>query len=115
MRLLVLGPLLLAALAAAPPQETRVVSGLYTVRWEEQSLRPCGGGRWWVADPGPLLRRYRELVEREYGVIFVTVRVRLSGEGAFGHLGMYRRTVAVREVLDARLPAEGDCDRARET
>src|SRR5687768_638008 len=115
MRFLALAPLLLAALAAAPAQETRVVTGHYTVSWEEQSLRPCGGARWWVADPGPLLRRYRDLVEGEYGSIFVTVRVSVSGEGAFGHMGMYRRTVAVREVMQARLPTREDCDRASET
>ena len=106
--------LLLLALplaAAFGRGEERVVSGYYTVGWEVQSFRPCDGGRWWVADPGPLMAAYREAVEGEYGTVFATVRADVSEPGHFGHLGMYRRAMAVRELVEARLPAEdgGDC------
>lgn len=114
MRLIVLLPLLLLSAASGPE---RVVSGYYTVDWEVQSFRPCGGGGpWWVSDPGPLMQAYRELVEEEYGTIFVTVRVDLTDEGRFGHLGAYRRAMAVRELFEARAPSpeRDDCSRIRE-
>jgi hypothetical protein len=104
---------------AAPdaPRE-RLVSGYYTVQWEEQSFQPCGArGKWWVSNPGPMLGAYRDLVEDEWGTIFVTVRVDLTDEGQFGHMGAYRRAMAVTELLDARRPApeRDDCSRVRET
>jgi hypothetical protein len=126
MRLRSLVPLLLLPLVASSAPQDRVVSGYYTVDWEEQSFRPCRGvgaalrgdrGPWWVANPGPMLAVYRDLVENEYGTIFVTVRVDVTEPGRFGHLGGYSRSVAVLEVLDARLPSddEDDCSRIRET
>jgi hypothetical protein len=118
MRLRSIAPLFfLPLLASADPQD-RVVSGYYTVDWEEQSFRPCGGGGpWWVANPGPMMESYRDLVENEYGTIFVTVRVDLTEPGRFGHLGGYRRSMAVLQVREARLPSEDedDCSRVRDT
>lgn len=116
MRIPRLAPLLLAlplAAAAVGGAQERIVSGYYTVGWEVQAFEPCGGGRWWVADPGPLMAAYRETVEGEYGSVFATVRVQLSSPGFFGHLGMYRRTIAVRELIEVRPPAEdrSDCGR----
>lgn len=115
----VLLPLLfLPPFAAAPGPEERVVSGYYTVGWEEQSFRPCGGGGpWWVSNPGPMMGAYRDLVEDDWGTLFVTVRVDLTTEGRWGHLGGYRRAAGVLELMDARLPSEqrDDCSRVRET
>lgn len=108
---------LLPSANAADPDE-RIVSGYYTVAWEEQSFRPCGGGGpWWVNNPGPMMRAYRDLVEGEWGTIFVTVRVELTEEGRWGHMGGYRRGVAVLELIDARAPSRerDDCSRVRET
>lgn len=107
---------LFPAARGADPQE-RVVSGYYTVGWEEQSFRPCGGdGPWWVNNPGPMMRAYRDLVEGEWGTIFVTVRVEVTEPGRWGHLGGYRRGMAVRELLGASAPSEerDDCSRVRE-
>lgn len=104
--------------ASAPNAGERVVSGYYTVGWEEQSFTPCGErGRWWVNNPGPMMRAYADLVEGDWGTIFVTVRVDLTGEGNWGHLGGYRRAMAVTELLDARAPSaeRDDCSRVRET
>ena len=117
MRFRLLVPLLLPLLAASSAPQDRVVSGYYTIDWEVQEFRPCGGGSWWVANPGPMLQVYRDLVEDEYGTIFVTVRVDVTEPGRFGHLGGYRRSMAVLEVLSARLPSEGrdDCSRVRDT
>ena len=100
-----------AGLAAARPAgEPRELRGHYTVRWEEQSFTPCGGGeRWWVSDPGPLMQRYRELVQGEYGTVYVRVRAEVTGRGMFGHLGMYPRAIAVREVVSARQAGQDDC------
>jgi len=97
--------------AAAPGGEPRQLTGHYTVRWEEQSFTACGGReRWWVSDAGPLMARYRELVkDGEYGTVFVTVRAEVTDRGMFGHMGMYPRAVAIREVVQAREPGQDDC------
>jgi hypothetical protein len=107
--LLFFGALPLAA--AITRGEPRLVSGYYTVGWEVQSFEPCGGGRWWVSNPGPLMAAYREVVEGEYGTVFATVRAEVSDPGLFGHLGLYRRAMAVHELLEVRRPASGrgDC------
>lgn len=108
-----LAPLLLAAFVPGP--EPMTVSGHYTVNWEEQSLRVCDErGAWWVSNPGPLLERYRKLVEGDYGTIYVTVKADVTGVGMFGHMGMYRRAAAVREVIEARAATENDCRRTAE-
>ncbi|HEX6038230.1 hypothetical protein [Longimicrobium sp.] len=117
-------PLLLLpvlASAAAPP---RLVSGYYTVSWEQQSFTPCNRpvsftdrGAWWVSNPGPMMPAYRDLVEGDWGTIFVTVRADLTEPGQFGHLGGYSRAMAVVELVDARAPSEtrDDCARTAET
>jgi hypothetical protein len=115
---------LLPLLASAHPDE-RVVSGYYKVGWEEQSFTPCrtrplpigDRGVWWVSNPGPMMRVYRDLVEGDWGTIFVTVRADLTTPGQFGHLGGYSRSMAVLEVMDARQPSErrDDCSRTAET
>lgn len=123
-RLRPLLPLLLLpflASAAAPP---RLVSGYYTISWEQQSFHPCDRpvsftdrGVWWVSNPGPMMEAYRDLVEGDWGTIFVTVRAELTEPGQFGHLGGYSRAMAVVELIDARLPSEerDDCSRTVET
>jgi hypothetical protein len=98
----------------------RTVSGYYTVGWEEQSFRPCGErGRWWVNNPGDIMRVWPDLVDDRngWGTIFVTVRVDLTDEGNWGHLGGYRRAMAVTELIEARRPSpeRDDCSRLRET
>jgi hypothetical protein len=105
----------LGASAWTPGTDPVLVSGHYRVDWEEQSFRPCGRGeRWWVSDPGDLMARYRDVVkEGDYGTVYATVRVDLTEPGMYGHLGMYRRAVAVREVVEAREPRDGDCDGRR--
>ena len=101
---------LAVGVAAAPRGEPLVLTGHYTVRWEEQSFTRCNGGeKWWVSDPGPLLARYRELVKGDYGTVFVTVRADVTDRGMFGHLGMYPRAIAVREVLRASEAGDRDC------
>ena len=107
---------LFSASAASRPDE-RVISGYYTIGWEEQSFQPCGErGKWWVNNPGPMMRAYGDLVEGDWGTIFVTVRVDLTTEGNWGHLGGYRRAIAVTELLDARAPSpdRDDCSKVRE-
>jgi len=102
---------------AASRGEERVVSGYYTQQWEEQSFQPCGvRGKWWVNNPGPMMTAYRDLVEGDWGTIFVTVRVDLTDEGNWGHLGGYRRALAVTELIDARRPSpeRDDCSRLHE-
>ena len=100
-----------AGLAARAPQgEPRQLTGHYTVRWEEQSFTPCGGSeRWWVSDPGPMMVRWRELVKGDYGTAFVTVRAEVTDRGMFGHLGMFPRAIAIREVVRAREAGQDDC------
>ena len=96
--------------ARTPAGEPREVSGHYTVRWEEQSFTPCGEReRWWVSDPGPLMARYRELVPGEYGTVYAVVRAEVTGRGQFGHLGMYPRAIAIREVVRAGEAGTGNC------
>jgi hypothetical protein len=99
----------------------RLVSGYYTISWEQQSFSPCvageargprmGGTGWWVTNPGPVAASYRDLVENEYGTIFITVRADVTDEGMFGHMGMYRRAVAFRELLQAKRAEPDDCER----
>lgn len=125
MRLRSVLPLFLLPLLAPQVPDERVVSGYYTIGWEEQSFRPCGGGRglgrdrgpWWVSNPGPMMRAYGDLVEGDWGTIFVTVRVDRTDAGHWGHMGRYSRAVAVVELMDARRPSpeRDDCDRARRT
>jgi hypothetical protein len=105
--------------AAADNPGDRVVSGYYTVGWEEQSFTPCGQrGRWWVNNPGPMARALADLVEDDngWGTIFATVRVDLTDEGNWGHMGGYRRGMAVTELIEARRPSpeRDDCSRIRE-
>lgn len=123
-RLRSLLPLLALPLLASASAPTRTVSGYYTIGWEEQSFRPCNRpasftdrGTWWVSNPGPMMEAYRDLVEGDWGTIFVTVRVDLTEPGQFGHLGGYSRAMAVVELIDARRPSEerDDCSRTRET
>lgn len=96
--------------AAGRGMEPQRLTGHYTVQWEEQSFQPCGSSeKWWVSDPGPLMARYRELVKGGYGTVFVTVRADVTDRGSFGHLGMFPRAAAVREVVRASLAADGDC------
>jgi hypothetical protein len=99
--------------AADRGMEPRRLTGHYTVQWEEQSFQPCGSSeKWWVSDPGPLMPRYRELVKGgDYGTVFVTIRADVTERGSFGHLGMFPRAMAVREVVRASAAAEGDCRR----
>jgi hypothetical protein len=98
--------------AAARGREPQRLTGHYTVQWEEQSFRPCGSSeKWWVSDPGPLMGRYRELVSGDYGTVFVTVRAEVTDRGRFGHLGMFPRAAAVREVVRASAAGEADCRR----
>jgi hypothetical protein len=90
--------------------EPERLTGHYTVQWEEQSFQPCGSReKWWVSDPGPLLARYRGLVKGDYGTVYVTVRAEVTGRGSFGHLGMFPRAMAVREVVQADSAGSGDC------
>lgn len=105
--------LAVAASGFAPAPATTLVSGHYRIDWEEQSFTPCGEReRWWVSDPGPLARRFREVVpDGSYGTVYATVRVEVTDPGMYGHLGMYPRAAAVREVVEARAPAEADCRR----
>lgn len=118
---------LLPLLPSQPPQppQEQLVSGYYTVGWEEQSFRACrrgplpvgDSGLWWVSNPGPMMGAYRDLVDGDWGTIFVTVRIDMTEPGRWGHLGGYSRSVAVVELLDARRPSPGrdDCSRTRET
>ena len=118
-------PFFLLPLLSPETPDTHTVSGYYTVGWEEQSFRACGGGRgaggdrgpWWVSNPGPMMRPYRDLVTGEWGTIFVTVRMDRTDQGERRQLGRYSRSVAVVELVDARLPSpeRDDCDRIRET
>ena len=111
-KVLALPALVVAAAAAArmPGGEPRELRGHYTVRWEEQSFTPCGQReRWWVSDPGPLMERYREVVKGEYGTVYVRMRAEVTGRGLFGHLGMYPRAVAIRQVVLAREAGSDDC------
>lgn len=103
--------------AAPAMSDEQLVSGYYTVGWEEQSFTPCGSRqKWWVNNPGPMMGPYRDLVEGDWGTIFVTVRVDLTTEGQWGHMGGYRRGMAVTELVDARKPSpeRDDCSRVRE-
>jgi hypothetical protein len=101
--------------AAERGMEPERLSGHYTVQWEEQSFQPCGSReKWWVSDPGPLLPRYRELVKGDYGTVFVTVRAEVTGRGMFGHLGMFPRAAAIREVVSARAATGDDCHRGND-
>jgi len=95
---------------AVQGMEPQRLTGHYTVQWEEQSFQLCGSReKWWVSDPGPLMARYRELVKGDYGTVFVTVRAEVTGRGSFGHLGMFPRAMAVREVVRADSAGSGDC------
>jgi hypothetical protein len=102
---------LAAGLGAAAAGEPRELRGHYTVRWEEQSFTPCGQReKWWVADPGPLMGRYREVLNGgDYGTVYVRVRAEVTDRGMFGHMGMYPRAVAIREVVLAREAGSDDC------
>lgn len=105
--------LVMVAGALAPASEPQTYSGHYTVQWEEQSFTRCGSSeKWWMSDPGPLLARYREIIkDRDYGTVYVTVRAEVTDRGMFGHLGMFPRAMAVREVIDARAAGDNDCRR----
>ena len=119
LRTLLLPLVTLFPLAAMGNADDRVVSGYYTVGWEVQSFEPCGQrARWWVNNPGPMMAALADLVEdgNGWGTIFVTVRVDLTDEGNWGHMGAYRRGMAVTELIEARRPSpqRDDCSRVRE-
>ena len=108
---------LVAAVAAfARGMEPQAVRGHYTVQFEEQSFTPCGGReKWWVSDPGPMMARYRQAMGgHDYGTVYVQGTAEVSGRGMFGHLGMFPRAMAVREVSVVRRAGDDDCRRGNE-
>ena len=68
-------------------------------------FEPCGSReRWWVTG------EIRPLVDTSGGQrVYAEVRGDLSATGSHGHLGGYRRELAVREVIAVRPTADSNC------
>jgi hypothetical protein len=80
---------------------------MYGSGFEEMSFQPCNSReRWWVGDPGPLGKAYRDMGAGEYEPVFVIVRGDTSGLGKVGHLGAYQRYLRVREVVRIGRPTD---------
>jgi hypothetical protein len=109
-------PLLLVLAAAAPVplrlgSAPRIVEGHYRISWETQAFTACGAREsWWMNHPGALARHWPKHVDGNWGVVYARVLADVSGEGQFGHMGSFPRTVAVHLVLDVRPAREGDCE-----
>ena len=65
-------------------------------------------------DPGALARHWPKHVDGNWGIVYARVRADVSREGRLGHMGLFPRAVAVREVLDVRPACEGDCAKGSE-
>lgn len=110
------GTLIIAAALAASgcasttgPANGRL-AGHYSQGFEVDAFRPCGSQEsWWVTDGEDLRRRYRELDVPPYEPVYVELRGTVGPDGSWGHLGIYRRELAVTEVLVARTATAGDC------
>ncbi|MGE0046642.1 MAG: hypothetical protein AB7J28_16065 [Hyphomonadaceae bacterium] len=127
MRLLVLALALMIAGCAssfAQPSETRRFSGVYVNGWEvqlfEESAHP--GVYHWVSMTAEARAQMARVLPPEFepgeGVrVVTTFDGRLSRPGQYGHLGVYRHTVLIENVVEAHLerPAMWNCIARAET
>ena len=87
-----------------------LLRGHYSQGFEVDAFRECGSDEsWWVTQAGPLRERYRALNPSQYQSVYVELRGEAGPRGQYGHLGQYRRELAVSEVMIIRAEAEGDC------
>jgi hypothetical protein len=56
-----------------------------------------------------LQTRYNSLTEFPYEPVYAVLKGERSGRGEYGHLGGYQRGFRVSEVVEVRLPEEGEC------
>lgn len=87
--------------------------GIVTLGFEVVSFAPCRGGeQWWMTGGDgfdELQTKYNSLTELPYEPVYAVLKGDRSGQGEYGHLGAYQREFEVSEVVEVRLPEEGEC------
>lgn len=87
--------------------------GIVTLGFEVVSFAPCRGSeQWWMTGGDgfeELQSRYNGLTNLPYEPVYAVLKGERSGRGEYGHLGAYQREFEVREVVEVRLPEEGEC------
>jgi hypothetical protein len=97
-----------------PNPLSQLYRGCYIAGFETSAFNPVGTkDSWWVdwEVDTTILRKARA---QEPGSpsrpssVFMVVRGRISEEGAYGHMGGYRRKIIVSEIISARKPLPED-------
>ena len=94
-----------------PSQGTGIFEGLYLQGFEVSAFAPCGKGSpdsetgYWLTGSGDFNERYNALATTRgpnaFGpVVHTKFTGTLSAEGRYGHLGAYKREVAVTKVTE---------------
>jgi hypothetical protein len=107
----VAGALLLVA-ACAGEAPARRYSGIYEISFERQAfIDDASGEAWWVTLSYDAQEAMNAAKPRGNSFPFgwrirVEVEGALSGEGEYGHLGAYKRHIAIARVISAKLEAK---------
>jgi hypothetical protein len=94
-----------------PSEGTGTFEGLYLQGFEVSAFTPCGGGSpssetgYWLTGSADFNLRYNSLATTRgpnaFGpVVYTKFTGTLSAEGRYGHLGAYKREVAVISVTE---------------
>jgi hypothetical protein len=86
-------------------------AGYYAWGFETDSFTLCGNNEsWWLAaDKAGLGERYRALGVNDYQPVYVVIEGSVGPEGAFGHMGAYRRELSGTRVLGMDPLRSGPC------
>jgi len=94
------------------PPESGIYRGHYTFGFEHSDFQPCERSEmWWVSlEEGENLAKAAMATP---GITNATVYVEVKGEvsatGHYGHLGLFKREIVVRQILVVRPVAPDDC------
>jgi len=90
--------------------------GFVTLGSGGDSFRPCGSREtWWVKSKGftktleKLKMQYKQVAERPYDPVYLSISGEVSKKGQFGPLGSYQRVIYIVEVLEIRPAKDDDC------
>jgi hypothetical protein len=107
-RLALTAPLALAA-CSAPQSGAQRYTGLYEVGFERQAFTDDASGETWWVTLSPQAQEAMRAARPAGATTPFGWRIRaevegvLSAEGSYGHLGAYKRQLAITRVLGAKL------------
>jgi len=103
------------AVACAAASRRSATDGLYIFGHEVNTFRPCQGDSvFWVIGARPMLDSLRaghsRLTSQPYQPIYMRAVVARSDAEADGFAAQYDGLLEVREILELRLPRDGECN-----